>query len=441
VLDFFLPKDYESWDEETFRRARVTTLTSLLAATTTLVIFLLRVISAGGFLFIHIFSVTGLLLFLSIPFYLKFTGSFRGASALLIFSSIGMFFSISYFTSGVFTAILHPLFLVAMVSFLMGSVWLGWFAVGMSSFCVLFLSFLHFQGKTFTNTHGPTEAGLTALTFVSAFLICGAVMHYFELDRKKGRKKILDILGELAKARQEAISANEMKSSFLANMSHELRTPLNAIIGYAEMLEEDLDDAGEKQQVEDVQKIHNSARHLLGLLNDLLDISKVEAGKIELFIEAFDVVELSQEIFDSILPLAQKNDNTLELEVELSEQRILTADVLRVRQILFNLLSNACKFTSKGIVTLRIERVKELFLLQVRDTGIGMTQEQQDKLFQPFQQADAKIAQKFGGTGLGLYISQQFCHLMKGRISLESEEGKGSTFSVFLPAVVSSEQT
>ena len=237
-----------------------------------------------------------------------------------------------------------------------------------------------------------------------------------------------------------AEAANQSKSEFLANMSHELRTPLNAIIGYSEMLKEEAEDGGMEHLVADLQKIHGAGKHLLGLINDILDLSKVEAGKMEVYLETFSLMEVIKDVSATIQPLITKGQNRLEIRLNegLGEMR---SDLTKVRQILFNLLSNASKFTENGAITLSVEcssdaAKQEWITFRVKDSGIGMSAEQMGKLFQAFTQADASTTRKYGGTGLGLTISRRFCELMGGDIQVESELGKGTTFSVRLPRVV-----
>jgi signal transduction histidine kinase/DNA-binding response OmpR family regulator len=234
-------------------------------------------------------------------------------------------------------------------------------------------------------------------------------------------------------AKAQAEEANATKSKFLANMSHELRTPLNAIIGYSEILVEEMSDLEVPSLIPDVQKIRGAGKHLLGLINNILDLSKVEAGKVELFPETFAIAPLMKEITDTIHPLIVKNHNTLVVNCP-SDIGSMRSDVTKLRQSLFNLLSNASKFTENGTVTLTVERQEsDLITFSVNDTGIGMTPEQQAKLFQAFSQADASTTRKYGGTGLGLVITQQFCKLLGGEILVESEAGQGTTFIVRLP--------
>ena len=241
---------------------------------------------------------------------------------------------------------------------------------------------------------------------------------------------------ELAKAVREAEAANLSKSQFLAGMSHELRTPLNAVIGYSELLIDDAEDQGLDDFTPDLHKIRGAGKHLLGIINDILDLSKVEAGKIELFIEPVKLEPLIREVMSTIRPLADKNENRLELVIELRGEPVST-DVTRVRQILFNLLSNACKFTESGRVSLEVyeHQLESGGWIQcaISDTGLGIKPEELEILFKPFTQADASTSRRFGGTGLGLSISEQFARMLGGRIDVQSEYGKGSTFTFWLP--------
>lgn len=258
------------------------------------------------------------------------------------------------------------------------------------------------------------------------------------LEKKvKKRTEALEQTIEKAKvARAEAEAANATKSIFLANMSHELRTPLNAIIGYSEMLIEEAEELEPQEFVPDLEKIQRSGKLLLALINDLLDLSKIEAGKMDLYLETFNVNELIEGIIATVNPLIQKNNNQLILENQTSGL-MLYADQAKVRQSILNLLSNAAKFTYEGNICLRIQCYsdanQEWIKFAVQDTGIGLSLEQQDRLFQPFTQADASTTQKYGGTGLGLALSRQFCRLQGGDITVSSELGKGSCFTITLP--------
>jgi PAS domain S-box-containing protein len=250
--------------------------------------------------------------------------------------------------------------------------------------------------------------------------------------------------------RIKAEDANRSKSEFLANMSHELRTPLNAIIGYSEILEEDAADIGQDHFVPDLQKIRNSGKHLLGLINDVLDLSKIEAGKMDLYLESFDLNAVIKEIGDTILPMAEKNGNSIVINCPKNLGKMY-ADQIKVKQSLLNLLSNACKFTQGGDIRLDVEyqqryhdgndAAANLMVFKISDTGIGMTPAQMTKLFQSFSQADASTTRKYGGTGLGLAITKSFSQLMGGDVNVESTYGVGSTFTLWLPQTVKLENT
>jgi GAF domain-containing protein/DNA-binding response OmpR family regulator/HAMP domain-containing protein len=230
--------------------------------------------------------------------------------------------------------------------------------------------------------------------------------------------------------------AGQHKSQFLANMSHELRTPLNAIIGYSEILQEDVADLGQDNVGRDLKKIEGAGRHLLGLINDILDLSKVEAGKMDVFLEDVEIVPLLEEVRALIVPLAEKNGNTLKLRPAKNLGSMHT-DRTKLKQSLLNILSNGSKFTQNGRLTLVAERFKAdrpMVRFAVSDTGIGMTEQQLGRLFQAFSQADASTTKKYGGTGLGLAISRRFCQLLGGDIAVTSRPGKGSTFTITLPA-------
>ena len=245
------------------------------------------------------------------------------------------------------------------------------------------------------------------------------------------------MIDEANRAQEAAEQANRSKSIFLANMSHELRTPLNAIIGYSEMLQEEVEDLGDASLSADLHKIYSAGKHLLGLINDILDLSKIEAGKMGLYLEDFEVAAMVEEVCTTIRPLIEKNANRLEIrrQGDLGEMR---SDLTKVRQILFNLLSNASKFTEDGAITLSLERAShaegERLIFTVADNGIGMTEAQMGRLFQAFTQADVSTTRKYGGTGLGLTITRRFCEMLGGTIDVRSEEGNGSVFAVSLPA-------
>jgi signal transduction histidine kinase/CheY-like chemotaxis protein len=250
--------------------------------------------------------------------------------------------------------------------------------------------------------------------------------------------------GELNVAKEQAHAANRAKSAFLANMSHELRTPMNAVIGYGEMLIEEMEeneaaDLDREELIEDSRKILAAGRHLLALINDILDLSKIEAGRMDLFLERFELQPLLDEVASTVMPLVEKNHNSLKLDFG-EEMGFMRADLTKLRQSLFNLLSNAAKFSSNSIVTLRARRLKEeagdRIMLSVVDGGIGIPEDKLDHIFEEFSQADASTTRDFGGTGLGLPISQRFCRMMGGDITVVSTPGEGATFTIEIPAHV-----
>lgn len=250
---------------------------------------------------------------------------------------------------------------------------------------------------------------------------------------------------EAQEARSAAEEATRAKSAFLANMSHELRTPLNAIIGYSEMLQDEAVDMGYEHFTPDLNKIRTAGKHLLALINDILDLSKIEAGRMELHYERFSLHQMLDDVRTTMLPLIEKNDNQLVLEVTNAVDSLLYADMAKIRQSLLNLLSNAAKFTEQGQIGLRVDHTMidaRLYLrLAVSDTGIGMSADQLAKLFKEFTQADPSTTRKYGGTGLGLALSRRFCQMMGGEITVTSEVGVGSVFTIVLPIEQSTLQT
>ena len=256
-----------------------------------------------------------------------------------------------------------------------------------------------------------------------------------------GLGRISERTRRLQSAKDAAEAANRAKSTFLLTMSHELHTPLNAIIGYSEMLQEEAEEVGDAARhfIPDLQKVQGAGKHLLALIDSILEIAKMEAGRIELHVETFDIASMVREVVTAIQPLAEEKADTLEVH-SAGELGVMRADPTMVRQSLVNLLSNACKFTERGRIRLTVAREPEggrrpsdWIAFRIADTGIGMTAEQMTKLFQPFTQADASTTRKYGGAGLGLAITRRFCQMMGGDVTVESEVSKGSTFTIRLP--------
>ena len=257
-------------------------------------------------------------------------------------------------------------------------------------------------------------------------------------DIEYSRTELEQTSKELEIARDEAESANKGKSLFLANMSHELRTPLNAIIGYGEILQEDLESKSQLDQVQDCSNILNSAKHLLSLINGILDISKIESGHMKVECREFDLGSLLKQVESTVEPLIAKNGNQFIIEHNKTESLILVSDSVKIKQILLNLLSNATKFTKNGSIIFKIntekENNKEWIIFSVTDTGIGISPDTLGQLFKPFTQADLSTTRKYGGTGLGLTISKHFCEMLGGRIEVKSTPNSGSKFTVRLPS-------
>jgi signal transduction histidine kinase len=310
---------------------------------------------------------------------------------------------------------------------------------------IAILSTTHGVGPFVANTANESilllEGFIAVITFTGLIVVAVRAQQLaaeaaLEAHNRMLEQRVLERTAEIQDKSRQLAEASERKSQFLASMSHELRTPLNAIIGLTEMMVTNAARFGTEKALEPLRRVNAAGTHLLSLINEVLDLSKIEAGKLELNPEPVDLARLIDEVIGTAGQLAEKNKNRLVVEAPENVGR-LTADPMRLKQILLNLLSNACKFTKEGEVALRVRQVVDghaWIELAVADTGIGLTAEQQAKLFQDFTQADSLTARRYGGTGLGLALSRKLARMMGADVTVASEPGKGSVFTVRMPA-------
>jgi signal transduction histidine kinase len=443
AVDWFVPTELRT-DIGSFWRARIFAISHLLGPClgVPIVVYLYLADPQRGAAFWTI-AICASAFFL-LPFGLKLTGRL---SAVALFSVCDLtFLSVfgSFFYGGVSSPLL-PWFLVALL--------LGFFYFGERPLLVLGIFAAHlfaFCTAYFFNGSFPELVPLAALSQVGVISVSAATIYtsmmavYYasvtmstsELQREVDRHLVT--ASKMRKAMEAAERANQQKSVFLAKMSHQLRTPLNAVIGYSEILLEDADAEGDNEQSEDLKRINRAGRHLLSLVTDVLDMSKIDADDIELMIQPFHFSNFLDDVVSTCRSLVTHNGN--EFVVEAAENLgTVVSDETRLRQAVINLLSNAAKFTRDGRVTLRASRVTEAtgdtMVIAVEDTGIGISAANLEKLFTDFNQAEASTASKYGGTGLGLALSRKLCELMSGQITVESEVGRGSTFTIRIPTM------
>lgn len=380
--------------------------------------------------------------FFATPFILRATGSLWLPAMYSVQMLVGLSLFGSFFFGGIASPFL-PWFLIAMVlGFFYLSESIAAVLIGIATQLTVFFTARIFYGAF------PTLLDPSGLDLPNTFSILAALFYmtllslYYETVmriRMRVEQEMIDQrvrLRDLREAMEKAEAASRRKSIFLAKMSHELRTPLNVVIGYAEMLRETFEDREQTHKTEDLERIHAAGRHLLALVNDVIDLSSIESDKLELSTEPVKVASLVEEVVATASPLVSKRDNRLIVNMP-EDLGVIDLDALKVRQSILNLLSNAAKFTTKGTIMLTVLRKQgdkgEIMLIEVTDNGIGMTPEGLNRIFEDFAQAENDTANKFGGTGLGLALTRRFCQMMGGSIGVRSERGIGTSFAIEIP--------
>ncbi|MGO8918495.1 MAG: ATP-binding protein [Stellaceae bacterium] len=444
LLDRFIPPALRA-DRETYRRARIFLVSHFfgpfLGHTITIYLFWLDPHPGYG-LGVLASAIT---VYWAFPFLLKCTGALTALALISVANLVFMILWGCYHYGGVSSPFFGWLVVVPLLAFLyLDSLVPRLTVMGMITAGIAFFYFFFATAHSFPE-HVPLSAlsGIGIVSITSAAIYVSMMALYYatmvashsELEHEVRNHRATAL--KLSEAKEEAENADRAKSEFLAKMSHELRTPLNAVIGYSEMLLEDFDiSGGDEQGREDLARINSSGKHLLEVISDVLDISKIEAGKMELLKEHFDLDGLVDELVAIAQPLCARNGNRLVVHRADSLGQA-TGDVTKLRKAALNLLSNAAKFTKEGRVSMGVVRESgqggDWLRISVRDTGIGIARENLGKLFQNFSQAEAGISTKYGGTGLGLALTQKLCRLMGGDVTVESELGQGSCFTMRLP--------
>ena len=442
AIDWFVPMEIRT-DTASFWRGRIFAI-SHLAGPCLAVVILYYLYFAGPYHGIPFWTICiGCAAFWVLPFAMKVT---RRLSWVAMFSVCDLIFvSVfgSFFYGGVSSPFL-PWFLVALLLgfFYLGErplLVLGIFTANLVGFCVAYAingSFPELMPLADLSTVGVMSVcAATLYTSMMAIYYANVVTAQSSLQREVQRHLVT--AAKMREAKEEAEHANEAKSVFLAKMSHQLRTPLNAVIGYSEILLEDANASGNDAQMSDLKRINRAGRHLLSLVTDVLDMSKIDSDDIELMIHSFALDNFLDDVVSTCRSLVTQNGNQLVVDHAENLGSAVT-DETRLRQVVINLLSNAGKFTKNGIVTLRVNRSfeegRDMIVISVEDTGIGISPMQLEKLFTEFNQAEASTSSKYGGTGLGLAVSRKLCHLMRGDIGVTSAVGLGSTFTLRIPA-------
>ncbi|HUN53179.1 MAG TPA: ATP-binding protein [Candidatus Sulfotelmatobacter sp.] len=444
AVDWFVPRELRT-DTGTLWRARIFAISHLLGP------------CLGGVIFIYLYNAdphpglpfwTLSLLasaFWMLPFAMKWTGQLTWAalfsvSDLTLISVLGSFFYggvSSPFLPWFLTALLLGFFYLGERPFLV----LGIFAVNLAGFCIAYVVNGAFPELVpVADLSGVGVISVSAATlYTSMMAVYYANVITAQSELRKEVEAHLVTAAKMRETKERADRANEAKSVFLAKMSHQLRTPLNAVIGYSEILLEDADETGDAMEKADLKRINRAGRHLLSLVADVLDMSKIDSDNIELLVQRFDLGNFVDDVVSTCDSLVTINGNKFFVEAAEGLGTVLS-DETRLRQVLINLLSNAGKFTRHGRITLKVSRessgVADTIVLSVQDTGIGIAPETLERLFTDFNQAEVSTASLYGGTGLGLALSRKLCHVMQGEILVESELGRGSTFTVRIPAAV-----
>jgi signal transduction histidine kinase len=442
AIDWFVPAELRA-DTGSFWQARIFAISHLLSPcfAAPIVVFLFRADPHPGVPFWTICALASAFFFL--PFGMKLTKRLRWAAVFSVCTLTFISVFGSFFYGGVSSPFL-PWFLTALL--------LGFFYLGDRPLLVLGLFAMNLLGLAAAheiNGFFPELVPVAALSGVGVISVCAATVYtsmmavYYanvvtaQSGLRREAERHLVTAAKMREAKEHAERASEAKSVFLAKMNHQLRTPLNAVIGYSEILLEDADANGGESQVPDLERINSAGRHLLALVTDVLDVGEIASSNIELHVRPFDLGTFIDDVESTCRSLVTINDNTFLVEKG-ADLGVISTDETRLRQVVFNLLSNAGKFTSRGSVILGVSRDAlgdaDTAVISVKDTGIGISRANVDKLFTNFSQAEASTATKYGGTGLGLALSRSLCRLMGGEIGVESEVGRGSTFTVRLPA-------